>query len=475
MPRAPIGKYKIDRRIDRLPANPFGAASPDGGSNGGGVQAAPPVPPTITAPTLTSLTASLLQSAVTPSAQILAVWSNLETTTSETYRVQVSTNSGFTALVGTYATGQNQANAVLAPLKTSTTYYVRVQTIVGNAESDWSNTLSVTTGADTTTPGVPTSPVAAFAGIGDLVITWTNATSANLRDVEIAIYESASKVTQYALIYDATGRYVWPAAANLAATSGAGDPSVYVELRSRSWGGVFSAAVNASATKSAPAAPTVTHSWSGDTGTAGADLTLNWTAQTDAAYYLLNINSIGARRIYATTYTYTADRNFAENGALDPTLAYSITAVDGLNQSSTATAATATNAAPPTVTISGAASALQNTILLTLGAPTAADFDYYLLRIIKDSVTQTSVIVRNNAPILDVGSYGYGSYTVGVKVADVFGQLSTETISSAMVIDPFTLDYLRSGTRYTDNLGTSATTLNALKDGNTSSGGQGYT
>jgi hypothetical protein len=129
---------------------------------------------------------------------------------------------------------------------------------VGTTQSDWSATVSETTPADTTPPAAPTSQAAAFINGGDLVVTWTNPTSNNFRDVEIKIYESASKVTLYDTFYDATQRFVWPVRANLQAASNVGDPSLYVELRSRSWGNVFSTSVNASATKAAPSAPTVT-------------------------------------------------------------------------------------------------------------------------------------------------------------------------------------------------------------------------
>jgi len=254
-----IGKRKQTLYIDSRPKAPFATSGADGGAfDGSAAAGAIPVPPTIPAPTGLTLTPGLLQSAVTPSAKIDAVWSNLETNDQETYRVQVATDSGFTAVVGIWATGQNQASAVIQPLKVSTTYYVRVQTIVGNSNSDWSSTVSTTTGADTTVPAAPTSQAGAWAGIGDFVITWVNPTSTNFRAVEITIYSQSGGVL-YATVLDATQRYVWTAAQNLAATSGVGDPSLYAELRSLSYGGVYSSLVNTGlVTKAAPATPTVT-------------------------------------------------------------------------------------------------------------------------------------------------------------------------------------------------------------------------
>jgi hypothetical protein len=478
-----IGKHRVIRRIDAQPDNPFGVAGADSDAVSGFNQAAPPVQPTIPTPTLLSLTPSLLQSAVTPSAQIAAVWSSLETYNSETYRVQVATDAGFTQLIGTYATGQNQSNAVIAPLKTSTTYYVRVQTIVTNSSSGWSNVLSTTTGADTTAPAAPSAQAGAFAGIGDFVITWTNPTSANFRDVEITIYESASKITLYGTFYDATQRFVWPAAANLAATSGAGDVSLYAELRSRSWGGVFSSAVNTGLiTKAAPATPSsISQSWSGDTGAAGADWTISWGAQSDAAYYLLNINALGARRVYGNTYTYTLDKNIADNAGADPTLSYSLIAVDGLNQSSTAATGTATNAAPaaPTVALAGGAMSLLVATVTTAGAADFAAWEFVWKRDGTTVRTLESKASEQQYELGAAGDSGAHSWTVVVRQKDLFGQYSTTTTSSAVVLDTLTIDYLRAGLSYSDSDGNTFTppasgTLAALKDGVTVSGGVTY-
>jgi hypothetical protein len=477
-----LGKNRPILRIDAQPAAPFAVAGADGGNGGGIDLAAPPVPPTIPAPTLLTLTPSLLQSAVTPSAQIAAVWQGLETNDSESYRVQVATDSGFTALAGTFATGQNQSNAVLAPLKVSTTYYVRVQAIVGNTESAWSNVLSTTTPSDTTAPAAPSAQAAAFAGIGDFVITWTNPTSANFRDVEITI-RASSGGTIYATVYDATGRYVWPAAANLAATSGAGDPSLYAELRSRSWGGVFSTTVNTGLiTKAAPATPSsIAQSWSGDTGAAGADWTISWAAQSDAAYYLLNINGLGARRVYGNTYTYALDKNIADNTSADPTLSYSIVAVDGLNQSSAAASGTATNAAPaaPTVTLLGGAMSL---LVATVTSAPAADFATWEYVWKRDGATVRTLESSASEQQYELGGSGDSgshSWTVVVRQKDAFGQYSSTATSSAVVLDALTLDYLRASLSYSDSDGNTFTppnsgTLAVLKDGNTTSGGVTY-
>lgn len=250
-----IGKHRPARRIDAPPASNFAVADVGEGT----LLTAPPAAPVIPAPTGLGLTAALGMSAATPTAKITASWNNLEAYDLETYQLQLSTDAGFAdASTQTFGTAPNQTTTTIDGLRISTTYYARVRAVVGDTPSDWSTSTSVTTPADTTAPGGVTGQAAQMINGGDLVVTWTNPTSANFRDTEIKIYESASKVTLYGTFYDATQRFTWPVRANLQATSGVGDPSLYVELRSRSWGGVFAAAVNASASKAAPAAPTVT-------------------------------------------------------------------------------------------------------------------------------------------------------------------------------------------------------------------------
>jgi hypothetical protein len=151
-----------------------------------------------------------------------------------------------------------QESASIENLHAGTLYYVRVAAIYRAIVGPWSASASITTAQDLTPPPVPSGQAGAWSGIGDFVITWTSPDDDRYKDTEIRIY-SQSGGTLYATVYDATGRYVWTAAANVAATSGAGDPSLYAELRSRSWSNALSSAVNTGLiTKSAPSAPTVT-------------------------------------------------------------------------------------------------------------------------------------------------------------------------------------------------------------------------
>ena len=251
---------------------------------------------------------------------------------------------------------------------------------------------------------------------------------------------------------------------------------MYVELRTRGYNNLFSAAVVVgSTTKTRPATPGgIVQSWNSDTGTAGADWTIAWAAQNDATLWQLTINGGTPRTIANTTYTYTLDANIAQNTSADPTLSYSLVAMDALGQSSAAAASgAATNAAPPTTAITAVGAV--NAIAVALTASAAADFAAYSLRIVKDGATQATVTTRATTALLDVGPYGSGAYQIGVTVVDAFGQSSTETLSTSGFLEPFTLTTFRGGARYRDSVGNSSTSLDVLKDDNLVSGGVSYT
>jgi hypothetical protein len=465
---ARIGKYREQKRIDRQPAHAFGVSSSDGSG-----LTAPPIPPAMTPPSAPTLATALTYSAVTPGARIDAAWSSgLETFDGESYVVQISTDPTFAADAVIFATQPNQQNVSIDGLRVNTTYYVRVRTIVGASGSDWGTSASIATPVDTTPPAAPSSPAGSFQGTGDLVVTWVNPTSLNFRDVELKIYSDSGLTTLYATVYDATQRYVWPAAQNLAATSGAGDPSLYVVLRSRSWGGVFSSTVNTgTVTKTAPTAPTVTVDFT------GVDCVFTITPPSDAAYLsFVADTSVTARRIaVAGRYVYPFDQNRLDHsGTPDPVLAYSFTAVDGLNQASTATTGTATNAAPgaPTVTLIGG----QNQLVASVTSAPAADFLAYEYVWKKDG----STVLTLESPSAEqqyaaqAGDEGLHSWTCTVRQKDVFAQYSSATASSAVVLDALTIAYLRAGLLFSDSVGNSVSTLAVLKDTNLVSSGVSY-
>lgn len=434
---------------------------------------APPAMAAVEAPSGLSLSTLLGRSATTPVAIVNAVWvppdgyDTADSTNTLSYLIQWSTDSTFAA----HAIGQAalQPSASIGGLTTGTLYYFRVAAVYRTVQSPWSASASITTAIDTTAPAAPSAPAASFQGIGDLVISWTNPTSANFRDVEIKIYDGSGLGTLYATLYDATGRRIWRAADNLAATSNVGDPTVYVVLRARSWGGIFSTTVNTgTVTKAAPTAPTISVDFT------GRDAVYTITPPSDAAKLSFVADTSVTARVIATAgrYVYTFDANRLDHsGTPDPSLAYSWTAIDGLNQASSATTGTATNAAPsaPTVSLIGGFSQL---IASVTSAP-AADFlayEYVWKRDGSTVLTLESAGSEQQYATGAAGDQGSHSWTCTVRQKDVFGQYSSATASSAVVLDTLTIAYLRAGLIYTDSVGNTVAALAILKDDDRSVG-----
>lgn len=369
------------KRIDIRPPIELGTVTASASAS---ADSAPPSFQGVTPPTNVQLTTAVFESAVTPSAAIGVTWTPSGEYDPVTYRVQSATDSGFTTNVATVVA--EQASATLAPLTANTLYYVRVATVYRSQVSDWSTAASITTAQDTTPPAAVSAQAATFINGGDLVVTWTNPTSANLKDVEIKIYASNGG-TLLGTFYDRTQRFVWTVRENLAATANVGDPTLYVTLQARSYGNVMSVStVNASATKSAPSAPTVT--------------------------------------------------------------------------------------------LTGGFS------VLVAQVTSAAESVYSLFEFVwkRDTVAQRTKETASRDDVFETGASGdegSHSWTVAVRQKDAFGQYSTATTSSAVVLDALTIEYLRSGAFYSDIDNNTFTppaggTLAALKDDNRATGGVTY-
>lgn len=460
-------KDRVVRRLDIKPILSVGSSTDETAES-----PAPPAYPSVPPPDTIVLSTSIVYSSGTPLARITASWNAPPAADPvvTSYYVQISTSSSF--LDGVTATYPAHTNsATLDGLKPNTHYYIRIATRVSGVLSDWSESADITTPLDTTPPSAPSSLAAAFVNAGDLLITWTNPSEANFRNVEISIYESASKSTLYWRAYSASGRYVFTAAMNGQATSYAYDPSLYVELRSRNWHEYYSGAATASATLAAPSAPAgLTTSWDSDSGTAGPDCAISWTAVAGLRYRL-TIDGVARDLGASSRYTYTLDTNRAEHGGTpDPVLSLSLVAIDGLLQTSSAATTTATNAAPsaPTVTLTDG----MGFILARVTSSPPADFAAYEYAWKLGGTPQLTL--ESAAAEQQYEAATAGTWTVAVRVKDAFGQYSSATTSAAVVHDPLTVALLRAGAQYTDDLGTSATALAALKDDVLSSGGISY-
>lgn len=436
--------------------------------------------PSIPAPEGLAIVSNLLaHSAVTPSAIVTLSWRPPSGFPATGYQLQYATDSGFTAnvaILGVADASQNPSYSITLP--TSQLWYFRVAAIIGQVQGSWSAAVSVTTAADTTAPAVPTGLAAAFNNAGDLEISWVNPTSTNLRDVEVSIYADSGFTQLRYQTFDATQRIVWTASQNRLAGSGTPDPTVFVRMRSRSWGGVFSATAVPS-TQPVKAVPGnvsgLTQSWNADAGTAAADLLVTWTAATGAAFYRLTIDGV-AHTTADVRYLFPFDQNRIEHsGTPDPVLSLSLVGVDGLDQvSATPATATATNAAPvaPTgVTLA----AFFSTIVITVGSDLPADGLTYRFRLIQTLPSASDIswdaLTKQQTRAISAAA----TYQIGVRAVDVFGQLSTETLSSTAAADAITLADLRANATYSDDLTTSPATLYAeYADGVLSSAGISY-
>lgn len=371
------GKQRYIRSIDLPVAGAFDAGADPSGT----AAVAPPSLPAIGEPRSLNLTTAIERNAVTPTASISATWQPPYGVAPSSYVVQWSQSSTFPD-PGTNGQGANAEATTISGLIPATLYYVRVAAFVGNQTSAWSATASITTAADITPPATLTSGTAFFLGGGDLIVTWVNSVSANFREAEIKIYSDAGHTTLYATLYDATQRVVWPVAANLAVTSGAGDPTLWVELRARSWGGIFQAGViSAGATKAAPSAPTIS--------------------------------------------------------------------------------------------LTGGVAILSCGVTSAPESPTSM-FEFVWKR--DGTTVRTDLVVDTFATYAAgaAGDEGSHSWTCTVRQRDAFGQYSTATVSSAVVLDTLTIAYLRAGLIITDSVGNTVAALAVLKDGDMDAPGISY-
>lgn len=458
---------QLVRRIDLEPAQSIGG----GDIISSAESIAPPIPAALSGPrNLVATAGPIVRSAATPQAYIDVAWeAPINALEPQSYLIERDTTSAFTNPQRDYAYQIGTRLAVPTGLQSGILYYFRVAAVYANGQqSDWSNIASATTVTDTTPPSAPSNQALTFIGAGDAVITHTPSNSENYRDTEILIYNDTSKTVQYAIISDATGRIVWTAAQNRAATAGAGDASLYIELRSRSWSNVYSSAVNTGlVTKAAPTAPTVTSDFS------GVDCVYTITPPSDAATVrFVADTSVTARDIGVVgRYAYVFDQNRLDHsGTPDPVLSYNFTAVDGLGQASTAATGTATNAAPsaPSVTLEGGV----GVVVARVTSTQPNDLDVY--EYVWKRNTVTILTLESKAAEQTLNIINSGSYTVTVRTKDVFAQYSSAITPSAVQAD-FGLDLLRATLEYSDDISSTTSALSALKDTVITSGGIAYT
>ena len=195
--------------------------------------------------------------------------------------------------------------------------------------------------------------------------------------------------------------------------------------------------------------------------------------------YQLTIDSV-ARDLGDNTgeYVYTLAINRSEHsGTPDPSLAWSLTAIDAFGQTSPAAASTAINAAPATaptsVSLVGGFTAITASVNPGTLPP---DFVSYRYRIIQTSPVVADVIIDQTTTVLVRSVDATATYQVAVAIRDAFDQIGPEATSGTAFVESISIGSLRTEAAYFDSIGTNVDTLKtALADDNRISGGISYT
>ena len=331
------------RRIDaKLPETSAAVGTPV--TTSAGTAVSPEIPTPVAPSGLTATGTYVVNSAVTPQAVVNLRWVAVTSPTPDAYAIQWSLDSGFTNPT-TVITAREQVTAAVSGLPTNRTVWFRIAARWQWVQSAWSASISTTTANDTTPSALPTGETATFGTLtGDLTVDWVNPTSANYRDIKIDIYnQSGGTLLRTEYVRDSP--YVYSLDMNKSDTSSTGDPSLYLELRSRTFANVLSSTADTlSPTFAVPAQVTgVTASANSVTGS----LTFVYPSVATAIRYRLTLDGV-ARETTATTYEYTRALNEREHGgSFDTSIVYSIVAVDVFGQvSATATTGTATFGVP---------------------------------------------------------------------------------------------------------------------------------
>ncbi|HMQ29999.1 MAG TPA: fibronectin type III domain-containing protein, partial [Chloroflexaceae bacterium] len=258
-----------------------------------------------------------------------------------TYQVQQATNSAFTTGLRTDPTSRTDASVNGEPGRA---YWYRVRALLDGAPSAWSNVVTTTLPVDVAPPDPPTATSASFAVDGTLEVRATPPASKNFKHVRVEVYNAGNTALLDSSQF-AGGVWTWSPTRNRQQTAAAGlgtvSTQVTVRLAAISHGNVASTTVTIAVASPAPATPAgLSHSWAGDTGTAGADLLITHTVVAGLSYHL-SIDGL-ERQIVPGRYPYPFGQNAAEHGGGgEPLLTLSLGAENGLGQRS-ATPATAT-------------------------------------------------------------------------------------------------------------------------------------
>jgi hypothetical protein len=357
--------------------------------------------------------------------------------------------------------------------------YVRVRAVISGLPGLWSPSLAVTISPlSDAPPPVPMGLTAIWSPItGNLEMRCVRPAGEQVAGIRFRIYTAAGG-TLLRTVDDAGGQYVWEREQQRADRGGAlvlpAAASCYLLVNAVSWAGNLSADVTLAVTLTAPAAVTgLTTSWAGDTGTAGPTCRTSFTGTAATPFYDITVDGVAQPAITGQTsgtlaYDYDLGRNAADHsGTPDPVLSISVRGRDALGQLGPAATITATNAAPPTTTLSVFSGRFL--IALTIGASAAADIKDYQIRVYRNGgASPVKTFFVNSLKPTYTPEDGSGIYTFDIAARDLFNQVGTPSAQTVGVdlIDPtqFVAD-LRAGLIYSDSAGTAQSVLAGLKDG----------
>jgi hypothetical protein len=358
---------------------------------------APPALPQPLAPSNLQLTSGTEFSTASLSARVTATWDAPPGVQPRSYIAQISESNTFPAIgTLTLSTRGDERSVDFGGQRPGITQYVRVAA-VAQTQGAYTAAVSIAAALDTTPAAQPTGLAASWVGTGDLLITWLNPSNLNFLEVELKIYTASGGVLLRTENRQG-GSFLYQVHLNLYDTGGAGDFSLYIEARSRTYSNVLNTTSppTLSTTKPAPATPSsVAHSWSGEAdhaGVAPADWVLTWTRSDTAARYRVTIDSVAYLVSgQADQFAYPLALNRSQHsGTPDPILSYAIVALDAFGQASTAVSGTATNEDPPAPTITITQGAMGG-LYATIGGTLASDFVAYEIVWKRDGTTVATV------------------------------------------------------------------------------------
>lgn len=245
------------------------------------------------------------------------------------------------------------------------------------------------------------------------------------------------------------------------------------------WSGSVTATTTADTT---PAGQPTSLAWSWD----GADLILSWVNPTNSNLKDVEVriwNSSGKTVLYHTGYSAVTrygwtlpQQRIDTGGSLDAAVYFELRSRTWSNVLGTATVpgTNPTNAAP---SAPSSVSFIQapGSITISVSATAPTDFQAYRYRIIQTLPSAADVTFDSPSALETYAIYAQATYQIGVKILDVYGQLSSETLSSATVVDSLTIGALRADVIYSDNDGNSDATLHTpLSNAILTSGGITY-